>query len=168
METIPFYLVFLQSLPEAMILLCLGLVLTGIKPCLKQVFLIALFVSLASYFVRNLPLPLGVNILIVNILFLLPLFIILLVYIHRLAYVAATVSTFMGFIFLSLAEMVLNFVVSAITGVTVLEALNNPVWRVLFPLPEFFILSAVIILLQRYHITFFEIHDYLRPEGHKQ
>lgn len=162
MATMPFYLVFVQSLPEAMILICLGLVLAGIQPCLKQVFLIALFTSLASYFVRSLPLPPGAN-----VLFMLPLFIILLVYIHRLTYVAATISTFIGFISLSLFELVFNFAVSAITGITVRDALNDPLWRVLFPLPEFVILTVVIIILLRYHISFFDINDYLRPEDEK-
>lgn len=64
MDIMPIYLIFLHSIPETAILVSLGLVLTGLKPDLARILLVAFITSLASYFIRTLPLPPGINVFI--------------------------------------------------------------------------------------------------------
>ena len=159
MDIMPIYLILLQSMPETAILVSLGLVLTGIKPALARILLVALLTSLASSFIRTLPLPPGINVFLQ-----LPILITLLAYICRIPVTYAVIASFVGLISLGITETILNFIIFAITGISVQQALSNDLWRVLFPLPEFLILVGIILVLIRYHITIFDIQGVLETE----
>ncbi|PKM76938.1 MAG: hypothetical protein CVU90_10205 [Firmicutes bacterium HGW-Firmicutes-15] len=159
MEMMPTYLVFLHSMPETAILVSLGLVLIGIKPALTRILLVAFFTSLASYFIRTLPLSPGINVFLQ-----LPILIILLAYICRLPVTYAVITSFVGLISLGITETMLNFIIYALTGISIQQALSNDLWRILFPLPEFLILVAIILVLIRYDITIFDIYGVLETE----
>lgn len=152
MDTMPLYLVFLHSIPENVILILLGLVLIGVRPSLARVLWVALLVALASYFIRALPLPPGINVFIQ-----LPVLILLLAFLCSLHLTYATVASFLGLILLGLAETVYNLVVPALTGITVQQAMDIPLWRALYPLPEYVLLGLVIMALIRYDVVIYDI-----------
>lgn len=154
MDVMPFYLVFIQSLPETAILVSLGLVLIGVKPQLIPVLLVGLLTALASSFIRALPLPPGINIILQ-----LPIMIVLLSYLQKIPLSFALLASFLGLICMSLTEILFNFFVSSITGITVKEAMSNSLWRILFPLPEFTFLIAVIMFLLNFRISIFDLHE---------
>lgn len=155
MDIMPIYLILLQSVPETAILVSLGLVLIGLKPAPGRILLVALLTSLASYFIRTLPLPPGINVFLQ-----LPILITLLAYICRLLVTYAVIASFVGLISLGITETILNFIIFASTGISVQKALSNELWRILFPLPEYLILVGIILVLIRYDITIFDIHGY--------
>ena len=159
MDIMPFYLVFLQSLPETAIIVALGLVLLGVKPSLLPLFVVALISALASYFIRALPLAPGINILLQF-----PITILLVTYFFRIPFTFAILSSSLGLICITLIEMVFNLGMSAITGIPIIEAVANPVWRVLFPLPEFMFLTVVVLGLNHYGISLFNLHEYREME----
>jgi hypothetical protein len=159
MGIMPFYLVFLHSIPETMILIFLGLLFIGIKPSLNRVLLVAVLTSLASYFIRALPLPPGINVFLQ-----LPILIGLLAYIGRLPLVYSTVASFLGLILIGVAETIYSIIAAAITGITVQEALANPLWRALYPLPDYLILALIIIILIRKDIVVFKIREVFEKE----
>ena len=159
MDIMPIYLAFLHSIPETAILVSLGLVLIGIKPALARILLVAFLTSLASFFIRTLPLSPGINVFLQ-----LPILITLLAYICRLPVTYAVIASFVGLISLGITETMLNFIIFALTGISVQQALNNDLWRVLFPLPEFLILIGIILVLIRYDITIFDIYGVLETE----
>lgn len=64
MDKMPWWLIFLQSMPETALLVSLGLVLIGVKPRAKPVTLVALLSSLWNYSVRLLPFSPGINVFI--------------------------------------------------------------------------------------------------------
>lgn len=154
MDIMPFYLVFLQSLPETAILVSLGLVLIGVKPRLLQVLIVALVTALASYFIRALPLPPGINIFLQ-----LPIMVLLVTYLLSIPLTFALLASFLGLIFVTLAEMVFNTIITTITGITLQDAVANSIWRVLFPIPEFIFLTVSIIVLTRLRNSFFNLTD---------
>lgn len=155
MDIMPFYLVFLQSLPETAILIYLGLVLTGIEsPGIIRILCISLFTSLVCYFVRRLSLPIGIHVFLQ-----LPFLILFLAVIGRLSLVYSTIVSFLGFIFLCLMEGILNFIISSLTGISVLTAISNPILRILFPLPEFLVLSGCIFFLKHHKIVLFDLRS---------
>jgi len=159
MDTMPICLIFLHSIPETAIIVSLGLVLIGIKPALTRILLVAFLTSWASYFIRTLPLPPGINVFIQ-----LPILITLLAYICRLPVTYAVIASLLGLISLGITESVLNIIISALTGISVQEALVNDLWRILFPLPEFLILIIIILVFIRYDIALFDIQGVLETE----
>lgn len=154
MDKMPVYLIFLHSIPETAILIALGLALIGIKFSPARILLVAFITSLASYFIRNLPLPPAFNVFLQ-----LPILIILLVFICKLKVTHATIASFVGLITLGFSETILNSIMHVLTGISAQQALGNQLWRILYPLPEFLILIGIVWVFTRYGITIFDIQD---------
>ncbi len=150
MEQMPLYMFFLQSLPETLILIYAGLVLSGANPVNKKVLLVATIGAFLSYFVRTLHIPPGANVFIQ-----LPIIVILLFAICELPLWFALVSTILGFLCVSFAEMLFIPLTSYISKISIQEALADPLWHILFPLPEFIFLTLLIVYLKRKNIHIF-------------
>jgi len=149
-DFMPFYMIFLQSVPESMILIALGLNLTGFKSSWKLVLLVALLVSVFSYFIRVLPLLPGVNVFLQ-----LPLMIILIVFICRIPLLYTMIASFLGLICINITETIFNGIIFRITGIPVQEAMADTLWRIIYPVPEFIFLTVLILLINHYEIVFF-------------
>ncbi len=144
MDNMTFYLILLQSFTETLILIYLGLVLIGYnKPPFLKVMLIALSSALLSYFLRSIPLPPGVNVFIQ-----IPVIAALLACICQLTLFSSISSTVLGFLGVSTAEILFNAAVSLFTGISPPQAMNIPLWRIIYPLPEFAFLTASIFWLR--------------------
>jgi two-component system sensor histidine kinase AgrC len=150
MQQMPLYMVFLHSFPETLILMYIGLALIGAKVSDRKVILIALMGAIMSYFVRILPLPPGSNVFIQ-----LPIIAILLFLACKIPLWLSLVSIILGFLCVSFAELLFIPLVSDISGITIQEALAAPLWRILFPIPEFVFLTLLIIYLRRKDIKLF-------------
>jgi len=159
MEQMPLYMVFLQSFPETLILIYIGLALTGAKLPNRNIILIAFFGAFLSYFVRDLSIPPGSNVFIQ-----LPVIVILLFIICKLPLWLSLVSIVLGFLCVSFAEILFIPLVSDITGISIQQALATPLWRILFPLPEFAFLTLVIVYLKRKNIHIFNTIHIGMPE----
>ncbi len=154
MEKMPFYLVVFQSVPETAILISLGLTLLGFKPKLKSVLIIASLESLVSFLVRGLPLPPGINVFLQ-----LPVLIVLTACCCSLNLLDAALASLLGLVVLALTETVFNLLISAVSGIAVRQALEDPLLRLLFPLPEFAFLTVVIFILRHYNLALFDIRE---------
>lgn len=154
MDRMPFYLVVFQSIPETAILISLGLTLLGFKPKLKIVLVIASIVSLASFWIRALPLPPGINVFIQ-----LPILVVLTACCCGLSLLDAALASLLGLVVLALTETVFNSLISAVSGIPIQKALEDPLLRLLFPLPEFAFLTGVVLILRRYNLTLFDIQE---------
>lgn len=154
MDRMPFYLVVFQSVPETAILISLGLTLLGFKPKLKSVLVIAFLESLASFQIRGLPLPPGINVFIQ-----LPVLVVLTACCCGLNLIYAALASLLGLIVLALTETAFNFLISAVSGIAVRQALENPLLRLLFPLPEFAFLTVTILILRRFNLALFDIQE---------
>ncbi|AFV11681.1 hypothetical protein Tph_c14720 [Thermacetogenium phaeum DSM 12270] len=154
MERMPLYLVVFQSIPETAILISLGLTLLGFKPKLKSVLIIASLESLASFLIRTLPLTPGINVFLQ-----LPVLIVLTACCCSLNLLDAALASLLGLVVLALTETVFNLLISAVSGIAVRQALEDPLLRLLFPLPEFVFLTVVIIILRRYNLALFDIQE---------
>lgn len=145
METMPFYLVLIHSFPETVILIYLGLGLIGLKADWKRVLVVALLTALASYIIRSSSIPAGINI-IVQLLIL----ILLLSSLAQIPVYKAVLASISGLILLSFIEVVCNALITAVTGISIWQVLNDPWLRIIFPLPQFLILVLTILLINRY------------------
>ena len=147
----PFYMIFLQSIPETIILVTLGLILTGFRSSWRQILVVAVLVSLSSYFIRAFPLPPGINVFMQ-----LPLMIVFIVFICRIPLVYAMVVSFLGLICINITETIFNAIVFFITGISVQEAIADPLWRIIYPVPEFIFLIVVILIINHYGIVLYD------------
>ncbi|MGS0765217.1 sensor histidine kinase [Syntrophomonas curvata] len=154
MEPMPLCIFFLQSFPETLILTYIGLALTGAKPPNRQVILIALIGAFLSYLIRVFPMPPGSNVFIQ-----LPVIALMLFIICKLPLWLALVSVILGFLVVSSSEMLFIPLMSDISGISIQEALDTPLWRILFPLPEFAFLTLLIVCLRRKQIHIFNTFD---------
>ncbi|HWQ75922.1 MAG TPA: Spo0B domain-containing protein [Syntrophomonas sp.] len=159
MDQMSLYVLLLQSFPETLILIYIGLALTGAKLSNKKITFIALAGACLSYFVRGLPIPPGSNVFVQ-----LPVIVILLFAIGKLPLWLALVSIILGFLCVSFAEMLFIPLTSAISGISIEAALADPLWRILFPIPEFLFLTLLVIFLRRKKIHIFNTFNTDRPE----
>ena len=121
MDKMPIYMVLLQSFPETLILIYIGLALTGAALSHKKIMIIALAGACVSYFIRGFPIPPGSNVFIQ-----LPVVVILLFLLGELPLWLSLVSIILGFLCVSFAEMMFIPLVAAISGISVQAALANP------------------------------------------
>ncbi|MGI5880552.1 MAG: sensor histidine kinase [Syntrophomonadaceae bacterium] len=145
MESMPFYLVLVQSFPEMIILIYLGLGVMGIKLDWRRVLLISLIIVLISYAICILPLPPGIGTIIQ--LFLL---VALLNIFGRIPFTSASLVGVFGLILLSFFEIVFIALITAISGISITQAMNDPWLRVVFPLPEFIVLALIAFWFNKY------------------
>ncbi len=148
MDNMPFYMVFVQSLPETLILIYMGLVLIDAKPPVIKVLGIALASALLGFFLRSLPLPLGANVFIQ-----IPIITALLWYVCKLPLSMGLISTILGILSVTMAEVIFDALVSLVTGISPPQAMEIPLWRILYPLPEFLFLTLLILWFKHRRIN---------------
>jgi signal transduction histidine kinase len=159
MDKMPIYMVLLQSFPETLILIYIGLALTGAALSHKKIIFIALTGAYLSYFIRGFPIPPGSNVFIQ-----LPVIVILLFLTGEIPLWLSLVSIILGFLCVSFAEMIFIPLVAAVSGISIQAALAHPLWRILFPIPEFIFLTFLIIFLRRKRINIFKTFNIDMPE----
>jgi len=142
--------IIFQSVPESIIIFCLGLVSVDLTPDFKNVIPAAVVSALLSWFVRSLPLPFGIHTFI-GIIIIFAIFIFWFKTKLRDAFLAAVfaMSTFLT------AEAVLVPVTLRLTGIgSIHEALQHSVLRVILPIPELILLGVFTYLLAKYNVSF--------------
>lgn len=154
MDVMPFSLVFLQSTPETVLLVSLGLILIGIKPRLLPILLISFITAFASYYLRALPLAPGISILLQF-----PILIALIICVLKLPLIYTLLASSLGLICISLAETVFNILILLLTGISAQEAMTNFLWRLIYPLPEFAFLTLIILLLNHFGKALFNLSE---------
>lgn len=151
MDVMPWQAVVFISIPEAFLIMLMGLVLTGLKPDLKRLAIAAVIQAIGSYFIRGMNFPYGVHILIqlVTMTVLAKLCLR-----YRWAVVMPGIllgaAVFAGI----LDQLYLLFVLRIIP----LEfVLSNPWIRVLISLPEQIIMLVIILLCYKYDFKVFDV-----------
>jgi len=137
----------LISLPEAILVAALGITIAGFSPRLKQLFIIGIFHALVSYIVRSSQVPFGLHTIILLLAF------ILIIYaVTRLSLITSALAGLAGLTVFAVAEMLIVPQLLKITGYTYVQALNDPVLRIYFFLPEAAAIILIIIFFRRYRI----------------
>ena len=160
MPKMPFYLVFLQSLPETALIVSLGLSLIGVKLDAKKIFVISLITSLASYFIRSMPIPPGINVLIQ-----LPILIFLIKFFFNMPLKYSSLSSFIGLIVVFITEVSFNQLMCVITNTTLEAVIENTTWRIMFPIPEFLFLTLITGIITKKRLVLFNIKELIKPRN---
>ncbi|TEB10546.1 Sensor protein CitS [Pelotomaculum sp. FP] len=136
------------SLPEAMLVAALGITLAGFRPRLGQLFIIGMFHALASYIIRLSQVPFGLH----TILLLLA-FILIIHAVTRLNLITSTLAGLAGLTVFAAVETLIAPQLLGITGYTYEQALDDPLLRICFFLPEAAAILLIIIFCRRHRIN---------------
>ncbi|MDK2887142.1 MAG: hypothetical protein PWP72_19 [Thermoanaerobacter sp.] len=139
MDKMPLIALIFQSIPESILILALGLTLMGVELKWKRIFPAALISSLASYFVRELPIPYGIHTLIgICVLTL------LVIIFFRTSFSVAISAAMIGIAILASVEMLILPVIFSLIGErTINKIWSSPALRVLLAIPELVVLGVL-------------------------
>jgi len=155
MDGISLSLIVFRYIPETAILAALSLVLTGYELKLKEIILIAVigapFVGITRLFI---PIP-GIYTIIVF-----PLLVLLIFFFYKINLASSAVVSSLGLIIMGMTETAYLFILSELTGVNIIQALSDPLWKLLIPVPEYLFLSALIIFCKRFRLTLVNIREF--------
>jgi len=151
MDVMPWQAVVFISIPEAFLLMLMGLVLTGLRPDLKRLAAAAVIQAVGSFFIRQLQFPYGVHTLMqVATMTVLAKF--------ALGYRWSTVlpGIFLGVAIFAgiLDQLYLPFVIKIIP----IEVILSNTWiRILVSMPQQAAMLIIILLCYRYNFKIFDI-----------
>ncbi len=151
MDVMPWQAVVFISIPEAFLIMLMGLVLTGLKPDLKRLAMAAVIQAVGSYFIRGMDFPYGVHILIqlVTMAVLAKLCL-------RYRWSAVVPGILLGAaIFTGILDQLYFLLILKIVSLEVI--LNNAWIRVLVSLPEQAAMLVIILLCYKYNFKVFDV-----------
>ncbi len=154
MDIMPWQAVVFISIPEAFLVMLMGLTLTGLKPDIKRLAIAAVIQAVGSFFIRQLYFPYGVHIL---------LQVVTMTVLARFA-LKHRWSTVLPGIFLGVAifagildQLYIPFIVKIVP----LEAILNNTWvRVLVSLPQQAAMLVIVLICYKYNFKIFDITAY--------
>ena len=151
MDVMPWQAVVFISIPEAFLLMLMGLALTGLRPDLKRLAAAAVIQAVGSFFIRQLYFPYGVHTLMqVATMTVLAKFALNYRWSTVLPGILLGVAIFTGI----LDQLYIPFIVKIIP----IEVILNNTWiRILVSLPQQAAMLVIILLCYRYNFKIFDI-----------
>jgi len=145
MDQMPLLALLLQSVPESILLISLGLCVVGRRLLIGKIIPLAFLSSVISWLVRQLPLPFGVHTLI-GVLVLFAGFVL----VFRIDPLKALFATFFPMASLAAVEVALLPLLTRAVGLSGFqEAWGNPWLRIVLAWPELLILALLLWVCQR-------------------
>jgi hypothetical protein len=164
MDHMPWQALVFQSIPEAIILVSLGLGLLGFLPPFSYVVIIGVIISILSFFIRQLPFVFGVH----TLLYILLLALLLKISLKNIEWWRSIAAVFLGTIIVGLVEGISTPVMLKVTGLNLGYVLQDPWLRVLFPLPNEIILGTLAYIVWRRQISLFTPVRKVRGKGEQE
>ncbi|ABW20007.1 hypothetical protein [Alkaliphilus oremlandii] len=147
MEQMPINVVIFGSIPEAALIISLGLILVGIRPPFIKVALIAIIQGVASYYIRK-HVGFGLHVILQAATMSLLVWRIMGVSIKL-----STLSIIIGVVISSLIETPLIAIIPRLMGISLMEIMTRDWIRVLIFLPQLLIMATLIYVCLKYNFT---------------
>lgn len=151
MDVMPWQAVVFISIPEAFLIMFMGLVLTGLRPDLKRLAIAAVIQAVGSFFIRQLYFPYGVHTLMqVATMTVLAKFALNYRWSTVLPGILLGLAIFAGI----LDQLYIPFIVKIIP----IEVILSNTWvRILVSLPQQAAMLIIILLCYRYNFKIFDV-----------
>lgn len=147
MEQMPINIVILGSIPEAALVMSLGLILIGIRPSFKKIALIAIIQGAAAYYIRG-NFEFGIHTLFQYISLCILVWLII-----RIPFHLSLLGVLIGIIISSLIEGTMLLIVPKLIGISLVEIMSRSWVRVGLFLPQLSILAILLYLCLKYDFT---------------
>lgn len=162
MDSMPFSALILQSIPEVIIMLFAGSVLSGLeikKKRLSGLILIGMLYGLFSYIVRGLPLPFGLHTLLQ-----LPMLLFLVVSLLDIRLKQGIIMISLGVVIQIIIELIYASILSAFLGVAINSIVKNNVLRIIVPWTSMLIMLSIGLFFRAQKITIFPLTGVLNTK----
>ena len=147
MDNMPLIAIFLQSVPECFIFYWLALQLFMISISFPRLFCIAIIYGICSYFIRGFAIAFGIHTVLQTLLLILLLIAIMKIPLYQ----SIVVSLFGAFTAITF-EMLFAQILLSITGLTFHNVINDPLLRVIFPLPHMIFALLIVFIIRKNNI----------------
>ncbi|SNS48000.1 hypothetical protein SAMN05446037_101128 [Anaerovirgula multivorans] len=147
MDTMPIKAVILNAMPEAVLLIYLGLILIGIRPDKKRVFIAGVIQGMMCYYIRK-NYDFGIHIFMQYLSFVLMTCLIV-----KIPILAAVISNFVTFILAVLLESFIGLMIPYIIGMSMGEMMSREWLRVIWFSPYLFVIAGITYLADKYKFT---------------
>ncbi|ABR47026.1 conserved hypothetical protein [Alkaliphilus metalliredigens QYMF] len=147
METMPLNAILLGLIPEALLLIYLGLILIGVRPDMKKLIFAAIVQGILVYYIRRHTM-FGIHLLLQYVTLILLIWAVLKVHI-----LGAVLSASIGGGINILIRGPMLLLIQSITGLSLGDILYRPWLRIFSFYPRFIILSIIIYLCVKYNCT---------------
>lgn len=147
METMTLPVILLNIIPEAILLIYLGLNLIGIKPDKKRVAISGILQGIVCYYVRK-NFDFGLHIVVQYISFVLVTWVVV-----KTRFIAAMISNLIIMIMAILLEGSIGMIIPYITGITFTEMMSREWLRIACSLPYLIITLVINYLVAKYDFT---------------
>lgn len=147
MEQMPINIVILGSIPEAALVMSLGLILIGIRPSFKKIALISIIQGIAAYYIRG-NFEFGIHTLFQYISLCILVWLIIKIPFHL-----SLLGVLIGIIISSLIEGTMLLIVPKLIGISLVEIMSRSWIRVGLFLPQLSILAILLYLCLKYDFT---------------
>lgn len=161
MDKIPIISLILYSFPESIVFISLGSALYGynVRENFRRILLYGLCMTVASYFIRALPLEFGEIIAILLVVFTCLAAIIL-----RLGIIKATFAILTSYIILQLAESTIMPLILNISGLSFDQVIKDSLLRVVIPWVYLSLLALLTLFVIKKKISFVPTTNPLEPK----
>ncbi|MFZ5645262.1 MAG: sensor histidine kinase [Bacillota bacterium] len=143
------------SFPEALVVSFFVITFMGGRGRLPEIILIAIIQAVIAYIVRTLPIPMGMHTVIQAVSYML-----LISLITRISIWASSVGIIVVLIINILVEISVLRIVTAATGLSIVELVNDHYNRFLLFVPVASIMFIIAVLFRRFNITFVRITNW--------
>jgi hypothetical protein len=147
MDQIPINVVVFGSIPEAALIISLGLILIGMRPPFRKIVLVAIIQGLAAYYIRR-NVEFGMHTLLQYISMCIFVWLIIRIPLHL-----SFLGVLIGIVISSLIEGTMVLIIPKLIGLTLVEIMSRSWMRVGLFLPQLSILSTLTYLCWKYNFT---------------
>jgi hypothetical protein len=151
MDVMPWQVVVFISIPEAFLIMLMGLALTGLRPDLKRLAIAAVIQAVGSFFIRQLNFPYGVHILIQLVTM-----VVIAKYCLRYRWPVVMPGILLGAaIFTGILD---QLYLPLLLNIVPLEVILSNTWiRVLAAMPEQAVMLIFILICYKYSLKVFDV-----------
>lgn len=149
MDKMPVFAVVFYSIPEAIVLLALGLTLMGVPLRWGKIVVIAIILSIISYFSRELPLVYGFH----TVIYIVSYILLVMVFFRTPLQISATAGLVSVIAILAIESIYCPLIVW-LSGKPIQEIWSETFLRVLIPVPELLAMALIAWWCRKKKITF--------------
>ena len=157
LNQIPWYVALFQSLPEAYLMINLGLILFRININTKDSFIIASVSAVFSYLIRKYFVTYGIHTVITIVLL-----IILVTLIGKIKVICSVVGVFTGVLITGVLQSVTIPILLSVNEMQINDLATYPVFNILFFIPCALIMSTLYLLSKKKDFYLFDFDIYVR------
>ncbi len=157
LNKIPWYVALFQSLPEAYLMIKLGLILFRIDISAKDSLIISSIAAVFSYLVRNYFVTFGLH-----TIFTIILLIALVTLIKKIKVIYSAIGVFMGVLIAGVLQSVTVPLLLSINEMQISDLATHPILNIIFFIPCGLIMLLIFLLVKRKNLYLFDLNMYIR------